>query len=57
MYEKLVLKEFAGQKNDVEIIKRWDGSKFVRFEMAKGFGYPKLELNEMKELLNKMEAL
>ena len=55
--EELKLKEFAGQKNDVIIIKRNDGSKFARFMMVPAFGYPKLELNEVKELLKKMEAL
>ena len=55
--EELKLKEFAGQRCDVTIIKRENGSKFVIFESESGFGHPSLEESELKDLLEKVKNL
>lgn len=50
------LKEFAGQCCDVVITKRDDGSVFVVFRSTPSFGYPCLELKQLRNLLRRCEA-
>jgi len=54
---ELILKEYAGQYADVIIIKRDDGSVYVTFKMIEGYGYPKLELDELEGLFKKAKLM
>lgn len=53
----MTLEEFAGQRCDVEITRREDGSVYVTFESEPHYGYPSLELDEVQELLRLMEGM
>jgi len=55
--EILTLEGYAGQKADVVIAKRNDGSIFVRFKFMEGYGYPSLELDKLKALIAKCDML
>ena len=55
--EKHELKEYAGQKADVVITKRDNGSVFVVFKKTDGYGYPTLELEQLQKLTQKCEAI
>ena len=57
MLEELKLSEYAGQKCDVFIIKRKDGSVYVTFDHKEGYGHPALELDKLKNLVEKAEAM
>lgn len=55
--EELILYEFAGQKCDVKIRNRQDGSVFVIFESESGFGNPMLDLEQLESLVRKCKTL
>ena len=57
MITKLKLLGFAGQQADVILIKRDDGSKYVTFESAPGYGYPALEEKELLDLVLRLKDL
>ncbi len=50
MIKELRLSEFAGQRCDAVLVKRDDGSKFVRFDCTPGYGGPYLEEKQLDEL-------
>ena len=54
---EITLKEYAGQRADVEITVRTDCSVYVTFKMTPGYGYPSLELSELQALINKAKEL
>ncbi len=61
--EELILDGVGGQECRAVITKRdrgrasGCGRTYVRFESTRGYGYPSLELDEMKLLLAKMKAV
>ena len=57
MLTELRLKDFGGQQCDVVLVKREDGSKYVRFESVSGYGHPSVEANQLVEILQRVKAL
>ena len=55
--EIVQLQEYAGQKCDVVLTKRLDGSVFARIEHTEGYGYGILELSQLKDLVKRCEAM
>ena len=55
--QELTLKDFAGQRCDVVIHVRTNGSSYATFRAAPGYGYPSLEIGNLEELLEKMKSL
>ncbi len=60
--QELILKGAAGQHCDVKICSRsrdvpWAGRVYVAFTMRNGYGYPSLELHEIKAIVKKMEDM
>ena len=55
--EKVILTEYAGQRADVHIVQRDDGSVYVIFTSVEGYGWPKLELAQLEALLVRCKAL
>jgi len=57
MIEQVILKEFCGQQSDAVIVKRDNGSVFVYFTHAEGYGRPSMELDKLKELVRRCDNL
>lgn len=57
MKKELKLKEFLGQRHDVVLFERNDGSKYITFKSDPGYGAPSCELDKLKELLGMLEKL
>lgn len=53
----MTLEEFAGQRCDVEITRREDGSVYATFQSEPHYGYPSLELDEVQELLRRKKGM
>ena len=49
--------DWGGQNCHIELIKRNDGSKYVRFCSLPGYGYPSLEKCELEKVLEKLKKL
>lgn len=56
MHETITLRNFCGSGQIAEIHRREDGSIYVTFSRA-DLAYPKVELDELRELLRRAEAL
>lgn len=56
MSEETLLREFAGQRCDVLICTRNNGSQYVTFKSQTGYGYPSLERDQLVELLRRMNV-
>lgn len=54
---EIVLKEFAGQKCDVKICSRNNGSIYVMFQSDNGFGPPVLDQDKFVELNDHIKHL
>ena len=58
MNEQIVtLKEWGGQRADVEIHRRNNKSVYVTFTSAPGYGYPTLELDRLKAVVEQGEQM
>lgn len=55
--KELILKEYAGQKCDVKITIRENGSSYVTFNSVEGYGSPSLEKEELEKLITMMELI
>jgi len=54
---EMILKEFAGQRKDVSLHVRDDGSRYVTFHAPEHYGYPSLELDQLKRLVKLLEEM
>lgn len=54
--ERLTLNDYGGLGQDAVIVKRTDGSKFVRFEIQPSRGFPTLEEKELESLLDRLRV-
>jgi len=57
MKRQLILKEYAGQKCDVEMFVREDDSSYVRFKSVPAYGFPYLSKEELADLLKHLKML
>ncbi len=61
MSEELKLEGWGGQECSVHIVRtgeaRANSRTYVEFRSEPGYGYPSLEISEMRRVLAKMEAM
>ncbi len=55
--QTVTLREWGGQRCDVEIHRREDKSVFVTFKCQQGYGYPMLELDRLKAIVEQGEQM
>ena len=57
MIKELRLKDYAGQRCDVVLISfsGEDNGKYIRFESVAGYGFPALDITQLKSLLDQLE--
>lgn len=53
---RIVLKEYGGQRCDVIVGCRQDGTRYLTFKVSPGYGPPRLDYEDVVELLKMMEA-
>ena len=55
--QTVTLKEWGGQRADVEIHRREDKSVYVTFKSQSGYGFPSLELDRLKAIVEQGEQM
>lgn len=55
-HKTMILKDFAGQRCDVEINQRQDGTIYLCFKSEYGFGFPYIDEGDLHYLVRKIES-
>lgn len=55
--EQTLLKDFAGQRCDVTLVKLDGGYRYAIFAHALGYGFPSLSVEEVEHLLRKLKNM
>ena len=55
--QDVILRGWGGQRSDVKLTRREDKSVFVTFTMEPGYGFPTLELDRLKAIVEQGEQM
>ena len=57
MEKELLLKEYGGQKCDLILHERKDGSKYAKFDTVAGYGSHYYNVEQLQDIVDRLENL